>query len=57
MLEREESLYRKTDDEIEDPNPLTDFLKLEDDNRARESYCFVVEKFIKQEKKISKRKY
>ena len=27
----------KIDDEIEDPNPLTDFLKLEDDNRARES--------------------
>jgi len=44
-------------EEIEDPNPLTEFLKLEDERNTTTSYCFVVEKFIKQEKKISKRKY
>lgn len=56
MLEREENLYRSTDEEKDNPNPLNDFVDPNSESNVVK-YNFIVEKFVKQEKKISKRKY
>lgn len=54
MLEREENLFRKTDEEIEDPDPICDFV---DPRESGPKFNFIIEKFVSREEKISKRKY